>query len=158
MSVFTDEEFNVLSLRECIVQKFGEDTFDLTRKYDRTCSKLARFKNHSIFNLRCKKLRVIPPSLRVSCPVRTKEGFRGADRAGHAFVREHLRCSERRKRDLEEDRKWTEIGLRRRMGNDVFERFDQLENKKSERIFTLTREVQRRKIEALVEANHNNRR
>ena len=34
MSVFTDEEFNGLSLRECIVQKFWEDTFDLTRMYD----------------------------------------------------------------------------------------------------------------------------
>ena len=129
MSVFTDEEFNGLSLRECIVQKFGEDAFDLTRMYDRTCPKLARFKNHSEFNLHCTKLRVIPPSLGVSCPVRTEEGLRIADRAGHAFVRERLRCSERRRRDLEEDRKWTEIGLRRRMDNDVFERSDQLGKK-----------------------------
>ena len=123
----------------------------LAYRYDGTCSKLARYKNHSIFNLRCKKLQLIPPSLRVSCPVRTREGFRIADRAGHAFVRERLKCSERQKRKLEEDRKWTEIGLRRQMGDEVFERFDQLTKKKTEQVFVLTRETQKRKLEALVE-------
>ena len=83
--------------------------------------------------------------------VRTVEGMRIADRASHAFVRERLHVTERRKRDLVNDKKWLEIGLERRIGREALNRYEELVHKKAERVFLTTRAAQKLKLSALLE-------
>ena len=149
--IFTDEEFKSLSLRECLLKKAGEEGLRLARDYESTCLKLSRFKNHSIFNLRCKKLDLIPKSLRVPCRVHTREGRRIANRAGCAFVRERLHVTECRKRELLSDKRWMELALQRKFGCDIAESYGEFIGKKAERVFLATRTIQKAKLEALIE-------
>ena len=113
--------------------------------------KLGRYKNHCLFNLRCKKMGLVPKCLRVPCLVKSKVGRSIAERASHAFVKERLRLSERKRRELMEDQKRTEIGLRRRVGSDVFERYKEFLSRKSEKTFQETKAAQNKKVDMLIE-------
>ena len=115
--------------------------------------KLSRYKNQCLFNLRCKKMGLVPKCLRVPCLVKSKVGRSIAERASHAFMKERLRMrlSERKRRELMEDQKWTEIGLLRRVGSDVFERYKELVSRKSEKTFQVTKAAQKKKVDMLIE-------
>ena len=117
--IFTDKEFQVLSLRECFIKISGADCFRLARDCECTCVKLSKYKNHCIFNLRCKKQGVVPKGLRVPCYVKSERGQRNAEKASQSFVRELLRLVERKKRDLLDDKRWMEIGLERLLGQEI---------------------------------------
>ena len=131
------------------MKKSGEEGFRFARRYEATCLKLSRYSNHTIFNHRCKKLGVVPRGLRVPCLVRTAEGKRIADKASREFVRERLRVTERRKKDLLEDKKWMELGLERRIGSDA-SKYSEMVGRKAERIFQSTRLNQRAKLDRLI--------
>ena len=63
--IFTDEEYVSLTLRECFSQRSGEEGLRLACEYESTCLKLGRYKNHSIFNMRCKKTGLVSKAHRV---------------------------------------------------------------------------------------------
>ena len=84
--IFTGEDYEKLSLRECFLKKSGEKGFRLARDYEGTCLKLSRIKNHVVFALRCKKSDVVPKGLRVPCQIRTEEGRKIARNAEKNFV------------------------------------------------------------------------
>ena len=63
--IFTDEEYVSSRLRECFLKRSGEEGLRLACEYESTCRKLGRYKNHPIFNLRCKKMGQVPKALRV---------------------------------------------------------------------------------------------
>ena len=119
-SVFEGQEYNGLSLKDCFVKGFGEEVFHMSRDYSNSCGRLTKWKNHVIFNLRCKKLDLVPKSLRMSCPIRMKRGQEIARHASREFVKERLRVAERKKKDIQDEIRWSEIGLKRRLGEDVF--------------------------------------
>ena len=148
--LFEGREFDGLTLKECFVKGYGEETFRLSRSYSNALVGLARWKNHVVFNLRCKKAGVIPRSLRVACPIKTERGRAIANNAGRAFVRERLRLAEKRKKELEDVRKWTEMGLRRRIGDVRMGKFQKLTEKKAEKTFVGTRGKQCRKLDVLL--------
>ena len=77
--------------------------------------------------------------------MRTQHGFALAERVSHAFVREALRVAEHKKRDFLEEKKWREIGRRRLFGDDIALRFEQLVEKKEQRVFLATRARQKRR-------------
>ena len=134
MYVFEGEEFENVSLRKCFIKKFGEEVVTSSRQYESCCLKLARYKNHVIFNLRCKKRQLIPPSLCIHSPVDSSAGREIALRASKAYVRERIRISERNKREAASEKERREIDLRRILGDETFERFDSLVGKKYERV------------------------
>ena len=148
--LFEGREFDGLTLKECFVKGYGEETFRLSRSYSNALVGLARWKNHVVFNLRCKNADVIPRSLRVACPIKTERGRAIANNAGRAFVRERLRLAEKRKKELEDVRKWTEIGFRRRIGDVRMGKFQKLTEKKAEKTFVGTRGKQCRKLDVLL--------
>ena len=75
--------------------------------------KLSRFRNHVVFSARCKSEDVIPPSLQIRSPVDTDRGKEIAARESRQFLNERLRVSNFRLRQLEDERKWREISLKR---------------------------------------------
>ena len=102
-----------------------------------------------MFNLRCKKLGGIPRTVWVPDLVGSEEGRRIPQRAGLAFVKERLRISERKKRELTDFLKWTEIGLERRLGSGIWKHYKEFIQKKTERAFQSTKDKQPRKLDLL---------
>ena len=151
MRIFDSPEAQGLSLRECILRDYGKETFNLSRKYDSIGDKLVRCKNDIIFNLRCKKKKIIPQSLRLGCPIATTQARKIIEKAGHSLVKERLRIAEKRKEELVKDQEWMEIGMRRRMGDERFEAWRTLVNKKHEKTFIATRSAQQSKMDKLIE-------
>ena len=48
---------------------YGQGTIKIVRKGENSTRQLARHRNHLVSNLRCKGECVIPPSLRLKCPI-----------------------------------------------------------------------------------------
>ena len=148
--IYESNEYDGLSLRECIEKELGRDTFHLARKFERNAVQLSKCKNHVVFNLRCKHLGLIPRSLQLSCPVKTYKGRKIVERAGHQLVRERLRVTVLRKHELEDERKWLEIGLKRRMSEERFQGWSALVSRKSEKVFQATRTSQQSKFKKMI--------
>ena len=64
------------------------------------------------------------------------------ERAGHKLIRERLRLNELQKKELEDEKKWIEIGLKRRVGEQRFNDWSRMVETKGEKVFLRTRDVQ----------------
>ena len=64
-----------LRLFSTIKTQYGMKTSQLVHSYTRTVCKLARRKEQLTFNIRCKHMKLIPPSLVVKPLVKTPEGY-----------------------------------------------------------------------------------
>ena len=53
------------NLHKRILHKFGKDCLDAARKYERTQRKIADYRNHLRYSLRCYHSSLTPPSLRL---------------------------------------------------------------------------------------------
>ena len=149
--VFEGQEFQCLSLKDCFVKRYGEGTFHFVRRYETVSKCYSKWKNNVLFNLRCKKLDLIPRSLRMKCPIKTERGRAIARSASRAFVKERLRIAELRKRELEEQKRGVEMELRQRLDEDIFDKLTSLTDKKVEKIFVKTRTAQCQKFIKLQE-------
>ena len=79
-------ENSTSSLKSDIRRRYGSATQRLVGEYERTLHKEARWKNHHVFSMRCRDEGAVPDSLRIKPPVKTREGYRIAERAGRAFL------------------------------------------------------------------------
>ena len=104
-----------------------------------------------MFALRCKQEGIIPRSLAIRPPINTEQGRRIARRAGHQFLRERLRLSNFKLRELEEERKWREIGIRRMVSEEDYEQIEKMTNESAEFEFIRTKDRQMRKFSKLQE-------
>ena len=136
-----------MPVKEDLRRLYGQSIVELTSKYGRCRERIARYKNHVIFNLRCKEQGIIPRSLHVKSPIDTERGKRIASRASEQFVNERLRLTNYRLRQLEDERKWREIGLRRAMSQEHFAKIMQMSEETAEYEFNKTKEQQRRKMD-----------
>ena len=116
---------------------YGENLVSLVRSYGKCVESLAKYKNHVMFNLFWKPSRLIPPSLRIRPPMKTARARTIAEKASFNFLKECVRLSITRKQQLEDERKWTAIGLRRRMNNKDFQKVNQLSVKRGETAFAV---------------------
>ena len=139
-----------MSVKSILRSSYGPAVTTVTTAYQRCLEKLARHRNHVVFNARCKRERIIPESLKIRPPVDTVQGRKIAERAGHQFVNERLRLANYRVRHLEEERKWREIGLRRRLSEEDATRVLEMSQVNTEIVFKKTREHQKQKLERLL--------
>ena len=114
----------------------------LCSSYSRCLEKTSRFKNHVVFSARCKTYDVIPPSLRIRSPIDTTRGREIAERASRQFLSERLRVANFKLLKVEEERKWTEIGLQRRLKKEDYEQLTSMSQDHAEKIFLEMREKQ----------------
>ena len=112
------------SLKTFLRTTYDSEAVSLTNGYGKWLEKLAKFRNHVIFTARCKKTGLIPPSLKINPPIATERGRAIAGRASRQFLDECLRVANYKVRQLEDERKWTELGSHRRLSTDDFERVD----------------------------------
>ena len=121
----------------------------ITSSYQRCTEKISKFRNHIVFNARCKRENIIPPSLRIRSPIDTEQGRRIAERAGQQYVNERLRLANYKVRQLEGERKWREIGLQRRLSAEDYARVLEMSQENAEIVFEQTKKSQREKYERL---------
>ena len=79
---------------------YGQDCVKQLRFLENTEKKIARLRNHIVFTLRCKEENIIPPSLKVKCPIETASARTIVNRARIGLLRERLRVSNNKLNDL----------------------------------------------------------
>lgn len=136
----------LVSLKRNLKTRYGDETASLINSYEKCVEKLARYKNHVAFNLRCKSSGIIPPSLHVTSPVETARARRLAQKTSERFLKERIRHSARKKKSLDEERKWTALGLKRRVDPDDFEKIVRMVNNRGESTFVRTKRRQEEKF------------
>ena len=140
----------MMSFKYCLRNTYGKPVADLATSYSKCLEKLSAFKNHVVFNARCKKADVVPPSLIIRPPINTARGMKIADRASHQFLSERLRLANYRVTRLEDERKWTEIGLRRVLSERDMENLEELSRKQAESVFQTVKERHKSKFDRLL--------
>ena len=89
------------------IHKYISDTYGLEarrsiREFENALKRKACWENHHIFSLRCRDEGIIPQSLRIKTPVRTREGFRIAEKMSKAFLSARIHRSYVEKSTLHE--------------------------------------------------------
>ncbi|XP_065326070.1 uncharacterized protein LOC135932513 [Pelmatolapia mariae] len=79
------------NLHRHIAVHFGRNTLQLVREYERESRKLADYRNHLRFNLRCRQSRVVPKSLRLGSTVRGHRADLILRRAQNQLLSERIR-------------------------------------------------------------------
>ena len=71
----------------------GQECVKEFRTIEQLQRKLARFRNHLRFNLRCRDEQVVPASLGIKNPIPTRNADQIVRKARNALVRERIRCT-----------------------------------------------------------------
>ena len=121
--------------------------------YGKCLLKPEKFRNYVFYSARCKKVGVLPCSLRIRSPVASARGHEIARNAGYKFLNERLRLANRKVEQLEDERKWTEIGLKRALSEVGYERLKETSKAAAEKAFVRTRENQKRKFNRQITDN-----
>ena len=135
-----------MSWRNYLVSTYGREAKALPIEYSRSLEKLARFKNHIIFSARYKRENIIPTSLRIKPPIQTHQGREIAEKVGRCFLDERLWLANHRVRQLKDDIKWRELGLRRTLTDTDFDQLKRMSEQQAEKVFEQTRQRQRQKF------------
>ena len=134
------------SLKLYFRETYGADVEKMASSYSRCLLKISKFKNH-VFSARCKRVGILPQSLRIKSPADSARGYQIARAAGYQFLEERLRLANRRVEKLEAEKKWMEIGLQRTISEEDYQRLMEVSRSSAERVFLRTREKQQRKFE-----------
>ena len=89
----------------------------------------------------------MPHSLRIRSPVPSRAGWQIARKAGYKFLNERLRMANRKIEELEDEKKWTEIGLRRNLSESDYDRLIATSCTAAERAFVKIRDKQKKKFQ-----------
>ena len=68
-------------LKVYLRERYGSSTQKLLRQHEKSLHQRARCSNRHIFKMRCRDEGVIPASVRIKPPMKTREGYRIAERA-----------------------------------------------------------------------------
>ena len=79
------------SLHSYITTEYGIENVKLHWRWEKLECKMAKFKNHRRFSLRCLKQDVIPVSIRMKTNVKTPRGLYIVKRAERALLNERIR-------------------------------------------------------------------
>ena len=139
-----------ISLSQSIRNHYGNETKKLIKSYGKALHKRARWRNHHIFSMRCRDEGVIPSSLRIKPPVRTREGYQIAAKASKAFLSARIRQSYKEKSRLNEMCDSISTKLQKTMEEEDFRKVETLCKKASDKTHARTRSMHVRKLETLV--------
>ncbi|XP_049914604.1 uncharacterized protein LOC126398968 [Epinephelus moara] len=74
-----------------VAEQFGVDTLKLVREYERMARKIADYRNHLRFNLRCRQNRLIPTSLRLCSTMKGYKVDKIMEKAQNQLLNERVR-------------------------------------------------------------------
>ena len=84
---------------------YGRETIKIVRKAENTTCQLARYRNHLVFNLRCKGECVIPPSLRLKRPINSVKARNIVEKARKKLLRERIRLTNQKISHLQDKKR-----------------------------------------------------
>ena len=113
------------------------------------------FTRSHIFNMRCRDEGVIPASLRIKPPVKTREGYRIAEHASRAFLSASIRETYLQKRVLSSKVYSLQGGLGTELSTADYQKVMNLSYRAAERTLNETKRTQILKLERL--ASHRSR-
>ena len=82
-----------MNLFSHIRNNYGQDCVKELRQCESYERKLSRQRNHLVFSLRCKDEGIIPASLQISCPIKTKRAQEIILKAKKDLLRERIRIT-----------------------------------------------------------------
>ena len=74
-----------------IRRDYGQNTVRRIRELESYEKKIARHRNHRVFSLRCRDENVTPPSLKLSCGIKTQKARDFIKKAEKDLMRERIR-------------------------------------------------------------------
>ena len=100
--------FNFTSLMNFLKDlrtNYGQETIKIVRKAENTTRQLAHHRNHLVFNLRCNGECVIPPGLRLKCPINSVKARNIVEKARKNLLREKIRLTNQKISHLQEKKR-----------------------------------------------------
>ena len=79
------------NLHDSIGREFGLENVTILRKWEQLDKKIADFKNHRRFTLRCLSQRITPNSLKLKSNIKSTKGKRILEGAERQLANEHVR-------------------------------------------------------------------
>ena len=143
-------------LKVYLRERYGSSTQKLVRQHENSLHRRAQCSNCHIFNMRCRDEGVIPASLRIKPPVKTRQGYRIAECASRAFLSARIRETYLRKHELTSKVNMLQGGLGTELSTADYQKVMNFSYRAAERTHNETKRTQILKLERL--ANHRSRR
>ncbi|XP_072025296.1 uncharacterized protein [Amphiura filiformis] len=128
---------------------YGQESVKQLRDLEGVGKKIARHRNHLVFNLRCKELHITPRSLQLKCPINTVKAREIVDKAKQQLVRERIRLINNKLESLKEEKSRVESDLFSRLPSNLVDHVTDHVNRKSESEFCKTKCRHTQKLERL---------
>ena len=129
---------------------YGQSTVKIIREWDKSARKLARNRNHLVFNLRCKDEEICPSSLKIKCPIKTKTAEDIVLKARKDLLRERIRITQHTVSGLVDECDSIEDKLKTVVPQDLAAEVKEFVNRSREREFIKTRDRHQEKLEKLI--------
>ncbi len=134
---------------------FGQPTVKIIREWDKTARKLARNRNHLVFNLRCKDEEICPSSLKIKCPIKTKTAEDIVLKARKDLLRERIRITQNIVNQLGDDVERIEDKFNTAVPQDIAIEVKNFVKRSSEKEFSKTKNRHQEKLEKLINKKWN---
>ena len=103
-----------------ILRQHGRDVLQQLRKLEKIVDKLARWRNHLIFNIRCRKSNITPKTLQLKSPINGEKARDILHRAEQRLLNIRIAQCTFRIRKLSEERNNLEEELYLKVGTNPF--------------------------------------
>ena len=140
-----------MNLFKDIKRDYGQEAVKQLRLYERNERKLARYRNHRVFTLRCRDLDLTPPSVKPTCPINTNRAREIVKKAQKDFLRERLRVINHRIDDFKSKSESYNLKIQDRFPGDVQRHVDDHIARSREGEFSRSKLRQTRKLDRLQE-------
>ena len=137
------------NLHYYLKSQFGKDCLQLARKYEKTCRKIADYRNHIRFNLTCRNSNVSPKSLQLKVPVKGHRAENIILRAQKDLINERIRQHHFTLDVLIEEKRLLEEKLLNKLPQSVFDRIHGFTLQAQLNQHNRTKERQKSKYESL---------
>ena len=127
----------------------GVETLNTVRKYEKVVNKLARFKNHLTFAIRCKDSRVQPKGLRLKHGMKSQKARRIIESTERKLLHEHIYKTVRTIDDLKSEKRHYEERLAAILNEEVFARLKEIIEKKEKTEYEKVKNRQKKKFSKL---------
>ena len=133
---------------------YGQNTVKIVRDLENTGKKIARYRNHLVFTLRCKELRITPRSLRLKCPIKTDNAREIIAKAQQQLLRERIRIINNKIVSTNERKSVLENDIKSRVSDDTKHHVIDHVTRKCENEFQKTRWRHQQKLDRLIGKSH----
>ncbi len=132
-----------------ILQNYGKESVKLVRSAENVCKKLARFRNHLRYTLRCLDEHITPPSLRLRRPGVSKNCDNIVKKAERALLNDRVREINRKIVYLKDKSDTLDNRLHAKFQGHDLETALEIVQTSYEREFSVVKERQLKKLDSL---------